>query len=83
LGLALALLSSYFQQPLPPKSIALGEISLTGQIKPINQITMYISEAEKFGIEHLIIAGNQKIDQTNCTVRRFQNVYELLSLFSE
>ena len=38
LGIALALLSSYFQQPLPQKSIALGEVSLTGQIKPINMI---------------------------------------------
>ncbi|HZW60759.1 MAG TPA: magnesium chelatase domain-containing protein, partial [Candidatus Babeliales bacterium] len=83
LGIALALLSSYFQQPLPQKSIALGEISLTGQIKPINQMTMYISEAEKFGIEQLLVAKNQKIDGTKCTVRRYNNVYELLSLFTE
>jgi DNA repair protein RadA/Sms len=83
LGIALALLSSYFQQPLPEKSIALGEISLTGQIKPINQIGMYIREAEKFGIEQLLVARNQKIENTQCTVRRFHNVYELLSLFQE
>ena len=51
LGIALALLSSYFQQPLPEKSIALGEISLTGQIKPVNQINVFIKEAEKFGIQ--------------------------------
>ncbi len=83
LGIALALLSSYFQQPLPQKSIVLGEISLTGNIKPINQISMYIREAEKFGIEQLIVAHNQKIEGTTCTVRRFKNVYELLTLFSE
>ncbi len=83
LGIALALLSTYFQQPLPKKSIVLGEISLTGQIKPVNQMTMYISEAEKFGIEQLIIAKNQKIEGTQCMVRRFNNVYELLALFSE
>lgn len=83
LGIALALLSSYFQQPLPEKSIALGEISLTGHIKPINQIGMYIREAEKFGITQLLVAGNQKIESTHCTVRRFQNVYDLLSLFTD
>jgi DNA repair protein RadA/Sms len=83
LGIALALLSSYFQQPLPARSIALGEISLTGQIKPINQMNMYMSEAEKFGIEHLLIAGTQNIEDTVCKVSRFKNVYELLSLFSE
>ena len=82
LGIALALLSSYFQQPLPEKSIALGEISLTGQIKPINQIEYVYSEAEKFGIEQLLVAKNQKIDDTSCSIKRYHNVYELLSLFS-
>lgn len=83
LGIALALLSSYFQKPLPEKSIALGEISLTGQIKPINQMNMYIKEAEKFGIQQLLVAKNQKIDDAACTITRFQSVYELLALFPE
>lgn len=83
LGIALALLSSYFQQPLPEHSIALGEISLTGQVKPINQIGQYIREIEKFGIKDLMIAHKQKIDQKPCQVRRFRNVYDLLSLFPE
>ncbi len=82
LGIALALLSSYFQQPLPEKSLALGEISLTGQIKPINQINC-ICEAEKFGIKQILVAKNQKIDKTSCAIKYFTNVYELLSLFTE
>jgi len=82
LGIALALLSSYFQKPLPKKSIALGEISLTGQIKPINFIGMHIGEAEKFGIEHILLAKNQKAE-TACKTSRFYNVYELVSLFGE
>lgn len=83
LGIALALLSSYFQQPLAQQSIALGEISLTGQIKPINQIDVFVKEAEKFGIKNMMIARNQKIKQTTNGLQRFLNVYELLSLFSE
>lgn len=83
LGTAFALLSSYFQEPLPEKSIALGEISLTGQIKPINNIGHLIKEAEKFGITTLLIAKNQTIEKTSCTVKRFHNVYELLTLFGQ
>ena len=83
LGIALALLSSYFQQPLPQKSIALGEINLTGQIQPINQINILVREAEKFGIGQLLVAKNQKAEKTTCAVKRFSNVYELLSLFQE
>jgi DNA repair protein RadA/Sms len=83
LGIAFALLSSYFQEPLPEKSIALGEISLTGQIKPINNIGQLIKEAEKFGITTLLVAKNQTIEKTSCTIKRFHNVYELLSLFGQ
>jgi DNA repair protein RadA/Sms len=83
LGIALALLSSYFQQPLPEKSIALGEISLTGQVKPINQINQFVREASTFGIERLMIAKNQKIEHKIAATRRFHNVYELLSLFGD
>ena len=83
LGITLALLSSYFQQPLPQKSIALGEISLTGHIKPINQIDMHIREAKKFGIEQLLLAKNQKIDKTSSPKKLFSSVYQLLELFKE
>lgn len=81
LAIALALLSSFFQQTLPRKTLALGEISLTGHIKPINAINLHISEAEKFGIEQIFVAKNQKIEHTSCTVRTFYNVHELLSVF--
>lgn len=83
LGIALALLSSYFQQPLPEQSIALGELSLTGQIKPVNQINAFVKEAEKFGINQLLIARNQKLESTKIQRKAFQNVFELLSLFKE
>lgn len=82
LGIALALLSSYFQQPLPEKSISLGEISVTGQIKPINQIDILVREAQSFGIKKILVAKNQKIENSICASVRFSNVYELLSLFS-
>ena len=83
LGIALALLSSYFQKPLPEKSIALGEVSLTGQIKPINHISMHISEAHNFGINHLLVAHSQKIEKSSASITKFHNVYELLSLFGD
>lgn len=83
LGIALALLSSYFQKPLPEKSMALGEISLTGQIKSINHIGLHLSEAEKFGVKQIFIPRSQKIDKTGCKLHKFQTIYELLQLFNE
>lgn len=82
LGIALALLSSYFQQTLPEKSIALGEISLTGDIKPINQINMFVREAATFGINNIFVSKHQKMDSPGTNIKRFSSVYELLSLFN-
>lgn len=83
LGIALALLSSYFQTPLPEKSISLGEISLTGQIKSVNQAEIRIREAERFGLNTLFLARGQQITQTSCSTCLFRHVYELLTLFPE
>lgn len=82
MGIALALLSSYFQKPLPLHSLSLGEMTLTGQLKASTQMSTRIKEAEKFGIKQLFTA---EIVSTNNNVKKygFKNVYQLLSLFPE
>lgn len=83
LGIALALLSTYFQIPLPQKAIAIAEISLTGLVRPINQIAPCIKEAEKFGLEKILVAYNQQAKSSLCDVWAYKNVYDLLNLFPE
>lgn len=80
LAIALSLLSSYFQKPLTAKSLALGEISLTGHINPVNHISIHIKEAEKFGINLFLTSKNQNF-KSSCKNIKFQHVYELLTLF--
>lgn len=82
LGIAVALLSSYFQKPLPSKSIFIAEISLTGQVKPTNQINIRVQEAEKFGIKKIFVSKSQKLKSSE-QILIFQNVYDLLKLFPE
>jgi DNA repair protein RadA/Sms len=83
LGIALALLSSYTQQALPEKSLALGEISLTGHIKPINQVNEHIREAEQFNLKQLFVAKNQRLTPSSAHVTPLTHVYDLLGLFPE
>lgn len=83
LGIALALLSSYFQQALPSRWLALGEISLSGNIKPINCIAPHINEARKFGIEKICVAQSQRTDCPPSLIKSFRSVYDLLTLFSD
>lgn len=82
LGIALALLSSYFQQALPAKTIALAEISLTGQIKPIHNIDIHAKECKTFGFSQMIISADQVVAKGQTpTIKRLSSVYELLQFF--
>ncbi|MBP7854701.1 DNA repair protein RadA [Candidatus Babeliales bacterium] len=82
LGIALALLSGYFQQSTPTKTIALGEISLTGQIKPVYNINIHMKECKTFGFSNIIIAKNQILEKPDIhKIKRLSNVHELLLLF--
>lgn len=81
LGIALALLSSFFQAPLPEKSLALGEISLTGHIKPISYLEPRLKEAHTFGLTTVFLSEEQQTQTKGVQVKRFKNVYQLLSLF--
>ena len=83
LGIALSLLSSYFQQPVPFKALAIGEITVTGHIKPIKRINSLIKDGHKFGIKQLLIARNQNIQQSSVPVIEFGHVIELLALFHD
>ncbi len=83
LGIALAMLSSFFNQPLPPKSLAIGELSLTGQVKAANQMDQRIEEAIKFGFKTLLIPqlSLTTSQKTGFSFIQLKNVYELLKLF--
>lgn len=81
LGIALALLSSYIQKALPEKTVAIGELNLTGHIQPISRGSVHIQEAAKFGLQQIITAQKQLIDKPPRGLTRLGHVYELLSLF--
>lgn len=59
-----AILSSNFDASLPSNIAFAGEIGLSGEIRPVSQIEKRISEAEKLGMERIIISGYNKIEGT-------------------
>ncbi len=55
LAIVLALLSSYRNRPLPPRTVAFGEVGLTGEIRAVNMMSARISEAAKMGYKTVIV----------------------------
>ena len=55
LGIALAIVSSAQNTPLPQDLIAIGEIGLTGEVRAVSSIEKRVKEAEKLGFKTCII----------------------------
>jgi DNA repair protein RadA/Sms len=55
LGVALAIASSLHDAPLDPRCIYLGEIDLTGEVRPVPQLERRLAEAVSLGFKSALI----------------------------
>lgn len=62
LAIVLALLSSYRNRPLPPRTVAFGEVGLTGEIRAVNMMQARIAEAAKMGYRTVIVPKRKKVE---------------------
>ena len=55
LGLILALVSSYRDIPIDEKTIAFGEVGLSGEIRAVNMVQQRVQEAKKLGFTTVLL----------------------------
>lgn len=60
MAVAVAILSSNFDIPLPQSSCFCAEIGLSGEIRPVNQVQRRIAEAKKIGFKKIYISAFNK-----------------------
>lgn len=60
LSVAMATISSFKKFPLPEKTVFLGEIGLSGELRPASHIEKRIKEAEKLGFNTVLTAASPK-----------------------
>jgi len=76
-----AIISSYENQPLPPKTIFLGEIGLNGEIRPVSNIDKRIKEATKLGYERIVVPEKSKVTVAKNKIKRIDylnKIYPIL-----
>lgn len=86
LAVALAVVSSFYDLPLPADLAAFGEIGLTGEVRRVGGAQKRLEEAVKHGFRHLVIPrGLQgeivKGEQTK--IRAVSNIHELLAVVTK
>ncbi len=79
-AIAASIVSSFRNIPLSRDMIVLGEIGLTGDIRPVSQIDKRISEAVRMGYEKVVCpAGNALYEKPPIEVVKVQDIGSLLA----
>lgn len=66
---------------LPPRTAILGELSLTGEVRPVNRLDKRIQECARLGFSHVVVPNSDtlpKVDGLNYT--RVKNILEALCI---
>jgi len=81
LAVAAALMSSLNQRALPFNMVLMGEISLSGDIRPVAHAGIRLKEAEKMGFARAVVPKGQKTPSTSLTLVTLEKVRDLPDLF--
>ena len=65
LALALALVCNHLGIALPPHTIVIGELGLSGEIRSVSQTDLRIKEAERLGCERIILPAAAKTSKSS------------------
>ena len=87
LAVAMAVISSMTNKPLPSDMVVFGEIGLSGEIRSVSQPNLRLKEAQKLGFTNAIIPNLYVKDKkqkliTNMSYHEIGNVQRLISKFS-
>jgi DNA repair protein RadA/Sms len=84
LAVCAVIASSFRDQEVLPKSIVLGEVGLSGEIRSISQVLTRVNEAEKLGFKHCILPKNSiknlKLKKTDMEIIPVSTLKEALEI---
>jgi DNA repair protein RadA/Sms len=83
LAAAAALVSSFGGEPLPRDTVFFGEISLSGDIRPVAQADARLKEAAKLGFRQAFVPAGTRASDTGLSLTEIANVGELLRFAPE
>lgn len=82
MGIAAALVSSLRDMPIDDRTVMIGEIGLTGEVRQVSGIDRRIGEAEKLGFERVFApnAGNEKLPNFDIKIEYVDRIALALSM---
>ncbi len=78
LATAMCVASSILEKPLPEKTVVIGEVGLTGEIRSASQLDTRIKEAVRLGYTTVLIPARGKVSDHACKLVRVSDVSEAI-----
>lgn len=83
LAVALATWSSLHEQPLPAKTVVIGEVGLAGELRRVPNLGRRLQEAARLGYERAIVpAADDKLALSGMQVQQVSTLREAISLLA-
>ena len=80
LAVALATWSSLHEQPLPPKTVVIGEVGLAGELRRVPSLERRLAEAARLGYEYAIVPAGEKVRVPGMRVAQAATLREAIGL---
>ena len=81
LAVALAVAGNLRRKALPPRTVAIGELGLGGEVRPVSQIELRLQEAARLGFAQAIVPAAAKLrEMDGLTLLRVQRLDQALDL---
>ena len=74
LSLALALWSAFSETNLPAKMVSFGELSLAGEVRPVNYGDRRLRAAAEMGFDKAMVPASMKFEKNNVLLKRCQKI---------
>lgn len=80
LAVAAALISAYTGDPLPEGQVYIGEIGLSGEIRPVSQIDQRLKESAKLGFTSAVVPAlkDSQIPNLSISVKQLRELHQLV-----
>lgn len=83
LAVAIALISSFVNMPLPKESVIFGELGLSGEVRMVGQSDIRLKESQKLGFSSAIVPSGVKNQNNSFILQEIRHIRELANLFKK
>jgi DNA repair protein RadA/Sms len=78
MAVAAALVSALSERPVPAETVAFGEVSLSGELRPVSHSGLRLKEAAKLGFDHALVPASVAREKGGLRLTGFRTLGELV-----